>query len=145
MRAAWILLVAGCWTRDVAPIVSTAPTVTHPAPGLEVVLLGAPLQLTMATRKDFKIKFIVTNHGETVADPKIGESDLTINGVSSVQWAASVGNGAVDEDWTQLLPQHAVSREWMVGETLFTQPGDFTLVLHDAELESAPLHIHVAP
>ena len=139
------LVMVGCWTGPVAPSQPEAKPITHKPPGLEVVLEGSPLQLTMATRKDFKIKFVVTNHGETVVDPKLHESDLTINGASSIQWGAATGNGAMDDEWDALPPQHVVSREYVFGEHLFLAPGDFTLVLHVDDLESAPLHVHVAP
>ncbi len=144
MKLLLALLATGCWTGTTPAPVPVDKPITHPAPGLEVVLAGAPLELTMATRKDFKLSFAVTNHGDAVVDPRLHESDLTINGESSVQWGAAVGNGAADEDWEALQPQHTVSREWMFGEHLFRAPGDFTLVLHVADLASAPLRVHVA-
>jgi hypothetical protein len=136
----------GCWTGPVAPVAD--PPIAHPihpAPGLEVRLEGAPLELTMATRQDFKLKFVVRNRGEVVVDPKIHQSDLTINGESSVQWGAAVGNGAADAEWEALPPQHVASREWKFGTHLFLAPGDYTLVLHVSDLESAPVRVHVAP
>jgi hypothetical protein len=132
---------AACW-RDATPT-TPPPSERHPVSPLTAQLEAHPLELTMATRKDFQIKFVVTNTSQRVVDTHMTASNLFVNGELSQQWAAAVGNGAIDEEWEALPPRHSISREWSIGEELFFKPGDYLLVLHVDTIDSAPLHVHV--
>lgn len=138
-------MLGGCWTASPSPPVSEAPAAAHPASPLQLHLVATPVALTMATRDEFRIGFRATNTIDHVVDPKLHLSTLLVDDKPSMQWSASVGNGAIEDEWSALPPGHTLTREWQIGEQLFPAPGDYVLVLQLPPVSTPPVRVHVAP
>lgn len=130
----------------VAPAIDASVTVdamTTPALGVE--LTAEPMKLTRATRSKLMLTVTVKNLGAQTIDPEINLSELAVGGTPSKDWNMSLANSGRPKKWKALPAGETVSGSVAgLGEELFPEPGDYTLVLTVSGVASAPITIQVA-
>ena len=111
---------------------------------IKLLLSAEPRQFTMSERRIFKISLAATNQGGETVDPQLHRARLLVNGEESKAWSLAIGNGKREAKWFALPPGETVSMTWSsLGDSLFTRPGLFTLVLDFDETQSAPIQVEV--
>lgn len=130
----------------VAPAVDAAATVdAMTAPTLAVELTAEPKKLTRATRGKLMLTVTVKNLGTQTIDPEINLSELAVGGTPSKDWNMSLANSGRPKKWKALPAGESVSGSVAgLGEVLFPDAGDYTLVLTVSGVASAPVTIQVA-
>lgn len=130
----------------VAPAVDAAATVdAMTAPTLGVELTAEPMKLTRTTRSKLMLTVTVKNLGTQTIDPEINLSELAVGGTPSKDWNMSLANSGRPKKWKALPAGESVSGSVAgLGEVLFPEAGDYTLVLTVSGVASAPVTIQVA-
>jgi hypothetical protein len=97
---------------------------------IQVRLLVAPARLSMSERDDFRIGLVATNTSDAAIDPHLYATRLLVNGEASVAFDLALGNGVMPAKW-DVLPagDTTPAAEWWLGPALFTEPGDYLLML----------------
>jgi hypothetical protein len=112
---------------------SAQPGVAEIAPRADQVaqlrweLEVAPKSMTMAQRRDCRIRIGVTNDGPEPVAPPLHLGQFTINGQPSMGFSLSFENGVMDNKWMSLPPGETVSATRGPCEQLLERPGDYTL------------------
>jgi hypothetical protein len=105
-----------------------------------------PASLTTATRDQLRLTLTAKNVGMEIVDPQLRSAQLTVNGRRSRAFSLAVGNGRRENKWYALVPGDSVSMTWSsLGESLFPEPGEYTLVLSHDGREAEPVVVSVAP
>ena len=94
--------------------------------------------------RPFMVTFSLVNDGEKTVDPKVGESDLVINGKKMEDWRFTASNGPRDARWQALPPGGDI----LFGYDLhrhFTAPGTYRVVWKGDGYESAEVVFRVLP
>jgi len=97
-------------------------------------LVVEPAAFAMADRPFVHIGYEITNRGASVVNPFDWSTELLVNGEYCFGWSLAFGNGAYPEAATRLPPNQTFATSWMLGEMLFTTPGDYHLVLQLANV-----------
>ena len=102
------------------------PTIKSP---IEIRLLVTPTRLSMSERDRFRIGLTATNTTDTALDPHLFGVRLLVNGTPSAAFDLAVGN-VMPAKW-DVLPAAETTPpiEWPLGTALFTEPGEYVLVL----------------
>jgi hypothetical protein len=91
------------------------------------------------------ISFGVVNDGTSTANPKIGVSHLSINGVEPKDWPFVINNGLRSPESNALPPGHFLSFGYVLGERYFAKPGVYTVRWWGDNLTAAPITFRVVP
>ena len=111
---------------------------------IDIELSAAPLQLLLLEREHFKITLSATNHGDSVVDPQLQLAELYVNDVPSKPWSLAIGNGKRAIQWTALPAGETISMTWSaLGESLFPEPGEYSLVLKHKNTILQPIKVQV--
>jgi len=115
-----------------------------PQKAIKVEFSAQPWQLTMSSRKNFRISITATNRGGTTIDPELHRAKLFVNGNEAHVWNLAIGNGKREAKWSALGPAETVSMTWSsMGEALLPAPGVYRLSLRFDETEPAPIDVEV--
>jgi hypothetical protein len=97
---------------------------------IEIRLLVAPTQLSMSERDRFRIGLVATNTSDSAVGPQLYAARLLVNGTPSPAFDLALGNSVMPAKW-DVLPAGETTPvvEWPLGEALFTEPGEYVLVL----------------
>lgn len=112
---------------------------------MQVELTADPLKFRISEIDNFNISIAATNQGDQVVDPELYRARLFINGKDSLAWSDMISNGHRETKWFALPPGDTVSMSWAMGRSLFSVPGEYTLVLHYGGKELKPIQVHVLP
>jgi hypothetical protein len=97
-------------------------------------------------RDRLRLTLSATNAGTEIVDPELHRAQLEINGRRSRAFSLAVGNGRREPKWYSLPPGDTVSMTWpTLGERLFDEPGEYTLVLSLQGREADAVTVTVSP
>src|SRR5262245_38093424 len=97
---------------------------------IELRLLVAPTRLSMSERDRFRIGLVASNTSDSAVDPHLYAAQLLVNGTPSPAFDLALGNSVMPAKW-DVLPagETTPAVEWPLGAALFTEPGDYVLML----------------
>ena len=97
---------------------------------VELTLLAEPTRLRMDERDRFRVGLVATNTSDAPIDPQLFAARLLVDGEPSPAFDLATGNGVMPAGW-DVLPAGAATPpvEYPLGEALFTEPGEYGLVL----------------
>ena len=111
---------------------------------VKLKLEAKPQRLTLAQRQRFRISLTATNQGSEIIDPELHNVRLFVNGQQSKAWSLAIGNGRREDKWFALPPGDTVAMTWSsLGEALFPEAGEFTLMLRYGDTELDPIQVQV--
>lgn len=97
---------------------------------IEIRLLAAPTRLSMSERDRFRVGLVATNTSDAAVDPHLYAARLLVNGTPSPAFDLALGNGDMPVNWDALAAGDTTPVvEWPLGMALFTDPGEYVLVL----------------
>ena len=91
-----------------------------------------------------QISFGVVNDGSATVDPRIGASDLSINGVEPKDWLMVINNGLRTAEFQALPPGHFLSFSYGLGR-YFAKPGVHTVRWWGQNFRAQPITLRVLP
>ena len=112
-----------------------------------VQFTASPQQLSISELDAFLLGVSVTNQGTVAAaaDAQIAASELYVNGERNMSWMLAVSNGTRSDEWLSLPPGETVSIEWPLGNSLFSEPGSYTLQLRLQSQQLEAIEVEVTP
>jgi hypothetical protein len=102
-----------------------------------IQITAEPLEFSMKERESFKVGIEAKNVGNKAINPKLYETVLLVNGQPSFAWGSAISNGPREEAWWNLQPGDTITASWPLGEAMFTQPGEYEVVLRLGVEESS--------
>lgn len=109
-----------------------------------IKIIAEPLEFSMDERASFEIGIEAKNIGDKTINPNLYKTVLLVGGKPNLAWNLAIGNGLREEAWWNLKPGETVTASWTLGEALFTQPGEYEVILRLGEQESL-VHVRVTP
>ena len=86
-----------------------------------------------------QMSFAVVNDGNTTANPRIGASHLSINGIEPKDWPIVINNGVRSPEFEARPPGHFLSFGYQLGDRYFAKPGVYMVRWWGESFRSAPL------
>jgi hypothetical protein len=107
------------------------------------ISVGQPI-LSEGAVERLQISFGVVNDGSTTVDPRIGASQLSINGVEPKDWVYVINNGIRTAEFQALPPGHFLSFSYGLGR-YFAKPGVYTVRWWGQNFRAQPITLRVLP
>ena len=91
------------------------------------------------------INFGIVNDGSSTANPQIGASHLSINGVEPSDWPIVINNGLRNPEFEALPPGHFLSFSYLLGDRYFAKPGVYSVQWWGETFRAEPITFRVLP
>jgi hypothetical protein len=93
---------------------------------------------------NLQINFGMVNDGHSTVDPKIGSSQLLINGKEAKGWSMVINNGPRTSDFVSLRPGRSLNFGIALKE-YFMNPGVYTAGWRGEKFKAQPIMFRVLP